>query len=91
MNAEQIMIGVERQQERTDKVFTGVEFNVRGNTIVMNYVYDQDQNTEQGSGDDLIIPHDSDPVFMNEDEMNELLDKLKDKNIYYTIRKDEFI
>lgn len=91
MNAEQIMIGVKNEQKRTDKVFTGVEFNVRDHTIVMNYVYDQDQNASQGSGEDLIMPHDSDPVFMNEDEMNELIDRLREKNIYYTIRKDEFI
>lgn len=88
MKIERIMSTVKNEQMRSDKIFTGIEFNVRGNQVVMNYVYaDYSSQTDT----DVYMPHGEDPVFINEEEMNMLLQKLREKNIQYNIRKDEFI
>lgn len=88
MKIERIMSTVKNEKMRSDKIFTGIEFNVRGNQVVMNYVYaDYSSQTDT----DVYMPHGEDPVFINEEEMNMLLQKLREKNIQYDIRKDEFI
>lgn len=88
MKIERIMSTVKNEQMRSDKIFTGIEFNVRGNQVVMNYVY-ADYSSQMDT--DVYMPHGEDPVFINEEEMNMLLQKLREKNIQYNIRKDEFI
>lgn len=88
MKIERIMSTVKNEQMRMDKIFTGIEFNVRGNQVVMNFVYaDYSSQTDT----DVYMPHGEDPVFINEEEMNMLLHKLREKKIQYNIRKDEFI
>ena len=88
MKIERIMSTVKNEKMRSDKIFTGIEFNVRGNQVVMNYVYaDYSSQTDT----DVYMPHGEDPVCINEEEMNMLLQKLREKNIQYNIRKDEFI
>lgn len=88
MKIERIMSTVKNEQMRMDKIFTGIEFNVRGNQVVMNFVYaDYSSQTDT----DVYMPHGEDPVFINEEEMNMLLQKLREKKIQYNIRKDEFI
>lgn len=88
MKIERIMSTVKNEQMRSDKIFTGIEFNVRGNQVVMNYVY-ADYSSQMDT--DVYMPHGEDPVFINEEEMNMLLHKLREKKIQYNIRKDEFI
>ena len=90
MKIERIMSTVKNEQMRSDKIFTGIEFNVRGNQVVMNYVY-ADYSSQTETDTDVYMPHGEDPVFINEEEMNMLLQKLREKNIQYNIRKDEFI
>lgn len=90
MKIERIMSTVKNEQMRSDKIFTGIEFNVRGNQVVMNYVY-ADYSSQTETGTDVYMPHGEDPVFINEEEMNMLLQKLREKKIQYNIRKDEFI
>lgn len=90
MKIEQIMSTIENEKMRTDKMFTGIEFNVRGEHVVLNYIY-ADYDSREETNTDLYMPHGEDPVFINDEEMNMLLDKLREKNIYFNIRKDEFI
>lgn len=90
MKIEQIMSKVKNEKLRSDKMFTGIEFNVRGEQVVMNYVY-ADYSSGADMNTDKYMPHGEDPVFINEEEMNMLLGKLREKNIDYNIRKDEFI
>ena len=90
MKIEQIMSKVKNEMMRSDKMFTGIEFNVRDEQVVMNYVY-TDYSSGADTNTDMYMPHGEDPVFLNEEEMNMLLGKLREKNIDYNIRKDEFI
>ena len=90
MKIEQIMSMVKNEMMRSDKMFTGIEFNVRDEQVVMNYVY-ADYSSGADTNTDMYMPHGEDPVFINEEEMNMLLGKLREKNISYNIRKDEFI
>ena len=90
MKIEQIMSKVKNEMMRSDKMFTGIEFNVRDEQVVMNYVY-ADYSSDAKTNTDMYMPHGEDPVFLNEKEMNMLLGKLREKNIDYNIRKDEFI
>ena len=90
MKIEQIMSKVKNEKSRSDKMFTGIEFNVRGEQVVMNYVY-ADYSSSADTNTDMYMPHGEDPVFINEEEMNMLVGKLREKNIGYNIRKDEFI
>lgn len=88
MNTEGIMKAVKEEQSREDKVFTGLEFNVRENTVVVNFLYDDNFDN---LGEDQYVPHAVDPVFLNEDEMDNLILKLNEKNVRYHIRQDEFL
>lgn len=90
MKIEQIMSKVKNEMMRSDKMFTGIEFNVRDEQVVMNYVY-ADYSSGADTNTDMYMPHGEDPVFINEEEMNMLLGKLREKKISYNIRKDEFI
>lgn len=90
MKIEQIMSKVKNEKSRSDKMFTGIEFNVRDEQVVMNYVY-ADYSSGADTNTDMYMPHGEDPVFMNEEEMNMLIGKLREKNIDYNIRKDDFI
>lgn len=90
MKIEQIMSKVKNEMMRSDKMFTGIEFNVRDEQVVMNYVY-ADYSSGADTNTDMYMPHGEDPVFISEEEMNMLLGKLREKNISYNIRKDEFI
>ena len=90
MKIEQIMSKVKNEKSRSDKMFTGIEFNVRDEQVVMNYVY-ADYSSGADTNTDMYMPHGEDPVFMNEEEMNMLIGKLHEKNIDYNIRKDDFI
>lgn len=90
MKIERIMEKVKNESNRRDKVFTGVEFNVRGDQVVMNYIYDEfSSRTSEQSGH--YMPHGEDPAFIGEEEMKMLIEKLQDKNIHFVIRKDDFI
>lgn len=90
MKIERIMEKVKIESNREDKVFRGIEFNVRENQVVMNYIYDELSSVmSEQSGH--YMPHGEDPVFIGEEEMKMLIEKLRDKNIHFTIRKDEFI
>lgn len=87
MKTERIMSKIKNEKMRSDKMFTGIEFNVRDQQVVMNYIY-----ADYRSGaDNMYMPHGEDPEFINEEEMNMLIQQLRDKNIGYNIRKDEFI
>lgn len=90
MKIEQIMTKVKNEKTRSDKMFTGIEFNIRGEQVVMNYIY-TDYGSSEDTNTDMYIPHGEDPEFISEEEMNMLIEKLRDKNIEYDIRKDEFI
>lgn len=90
MKIEQIMSKIKNEKMRSDKMFAGIEFNVREEQVVMNYVY-ADYSSGADTNTDMYMPHGEDPVFINEEEMNMLLGKLREKNISYNIRKDEFI
>lgn len=90
MKIEQIMSKVKDETTRSDKMFTGIEFNVRDEQVVMNYVY-ADYNSGADMNTDMYVPHGEDPIFINEEEMNMLIAKLREKNIDYNIRKDNFI
>ncbi|CAM4334056.1 hypothetical protein [Jeotgalicoccus halotolerans] len=56
----------------------------------MNFVY-ADYSSQTETDTDVYMPHGEDPVFINEEEMNMLIQKLREKKIQYNIRKDEFI
>lgn len=90
MKIEQVMTAVDEEKMREDKMFKGLEFNVRGEDVVMNYVYD-DFTGDTNVNSEVYMPHGKDPVFMNEEEMTALIDELNEKNIYYNVRKDDFI
>ncbi|CDZ99301.1 hypothetical protein BN1048_00396 [Jeotgalicoccus saudimassiliensis] len=90
MKIEQIMTKVKNEKMRSDKMFTGIEFNVRDEQVVMNYVY-ADYGSGEGTNTEMYMPHGGDPEFISEEEMNMLIEKLRDKNIGYNIRKDDFI
>ena len=90
MKIEEIMTKVKNEKMRSDKMFTGIEFNVRGEQVVMNYVY-ADYGSCENTGKDMYMPHGREPEFISEEEMNMLIQKLRDKSIGYNIRKDDFI
>ncbi|CAD2077019.1 hypothetical protein JEOAER750_01587 [Jeotgalicoccus aerolatus] len=90
MNTEQIMSRIQNEKLRTDKMFKGIEFNIRDERIIMNYLYD-DYGSNEDTNTDMYMPHGEDPVFINEEEMKTLTAELNKENIYFNVRKDEFI
>lgn len=90
MRIERIMSKVKNESTRDDKLFTQIEFNVRGDRVVMNYIYDE-LSSAPIDKTDYYMPHGEDPDFISEEEMKMLTAKLQENNIDYNIRKDEFI
>src|SRR5699024_1614235 len=88
MNTEGIMKAVKEEQSREDKVFTGLEINVREDMVVGSFV---DGENFDDLGEDQYVPHAGYPVFLNEDEMDNLILKLNEKKVRYHIRQDEFL
>lgn len=90
MKIERIMSKIKNERVRDDKLFTGIEFNVRGGRVVMNYIYDELSSTPIDQTD-YYMPHGEDPVFISEEEMTLLTATLQEKNVHFIIRNDEFI
>ncbi len=86
---ERIIKTVENEKGRTDKQFKGIEFNIRRNEVVMIYNYDEVVNNVQQ--DPHYIRHNKDPEWLSLDELAVIQKALKEKDIHFIERRDQFM
>ncbi|RXK18843.1 hypothetical protein [Macrococcus sp. DPC7161] len=88
MNLESIKQEIVEEFKKREVTLETLEFNKRGQDIVMNYVYSSlnDCNQEVHTA-----PRSKDPVFLDIASAREIIKFLDDKQIPYTKRNDDFI
>ncbi|MBF0720429.1 hypothetical protein [Mammaliicoccus sciuri] len=86
---ERIIKTIDAEKNRSDKQFKGIEFNIRKNEVVMIYNYDEMINNVKQ--DPHYIRHNKDPEWLSLDELTAIQKALKEKNIHFIERRDEFM
>lgn len=86
---ERIIKTVKAEKNRSDKHFKGIEFNIRQNEVVMIYNYDETVNNVKQ--DPHYIRHNKDPEWLNLDELELIQKSLREENINFIERRDEFM
>ncbi|OFS62490.1 hypothetical protein [Nosocomiicoccus sp. HMSC09A07] len=88
MDALQIYETIRREMSREDKRVEFIEFNIRNDMYIMNLIYDY---VTSNTYEHHFIPHEADPLILNEETYEQLIDILNDKGIRYVTRNDDFI
>lgn len=89
MNEKQIIDDVLFEYNRRDRNMTNLEFNIRPDVVVMDYVYD---DLDEGEGEDLHKKrHNHDPEMMDADTFEAVKKKLSEHNVPFKQRRDEFM
>ncbi|WP_323702748.1 hypothetical protein [Mammaliicoccus sp. Dog046] len=86
---ERIIKTVIGEKDRSDKQLKGIEFNIRKNEVVMIYNYDESIHVPQENHH--YLKHNKDPEWLNLDELALIQKALKEKNIHFIERRDEFM
>nr|WP_263313716.1 hypothetical protein [Mammaliicoccus sp. Marseille-Q6498] len=86
---ERIIKNVKAEIVRSDKQFKGIEFNIRQNEVVMIYNYDETVNNV--NQDHHYIRHNKDPEWLDLEELAKVQKALKEENVYFIERRDEFM
>ncbi|TDM12353.1 hypothetical protein [Macrococcus lamae] len=87
-NIERIKQEIHREFNDPAKSLSHMEFNKRGQEVVMTYVYFPDSHDNK---EPHLVAHDKDPEWLNLEEMNVLKKFLSDNSFSYNERTDVFI
>ncbi|WP_031548333.1 hypothetical protein [Salinicoccus luteus] len=87
MKEKRILEGVLLERERQDRNMIMLEFNIRTDMVVMNYIYDG----HDAGGDVHKKRHDHDPEIMDHETFEALKGKLYENNVPFKERRDAFI
>lgn len=86
MDVKELLNRIILEREREDKHFIKLEFNVRRDQVVMNYIYE-----DKTGGDVHLNRHDADPEFMDVEKFELLKKYLGEEKIPFQERRDEFL
>lgn len=84
-----ILATVKAEKDRTDKNFKGIEFNIRQNEVVM--IFNYDETVDNVEDDPHYIKHNKDPEWLDLDELEKVQKGLKEENINFIERRDDFM
>lgn len=86
MGVKELLERIVLENEREDKQFIKLEFNIRSTQVVMNYIYENEYEVDVHK-----VRHDADPEFMDIETFEVLKEYLYEERIPFEERRDEFL
>ncbi|MGD6885605.1 hypothetical protein [Staphylococcus shinii] len=84
-----IIEDVKVEKKRTDKIFQDVTFEVRAEQVIMFFNYNE--IIDNINGNQIYVKHNHDPEFIDIQELNLLKSELKELEVPYHERRDDFM
>lgn len=88
-NVKRIIEDVKREKNRTDKVLTHIEFEIRIEQVIMFFNYDDLASSNQQ--DHYFVKHNHDPEFIDMNMLNDIKSALKEMHMPFSERRDDFL
>lgn len=85
----QIIEDIKVEKKRSDKIFTGITFEIRSEQVIMFFNYDE--IIDNVEGDQVYVKHNHDPEFIDTNKLRHIKQQLEGINVEYTERRDDFL
>jgi len=84
-----IIEDVKQEKKRTDKIFQDITFEVRAEQVLMFFNYNE--IIDNVNGDQNYVKHNHDPEFIDIQQLNQLKSELKELDVPFHERRDDFM
>ncbi|SCS49617.1 hypothetical protein [Staphylococcus caeli] len=84
-----IIEDVRQEKKRTDKIFQDITFEVRAEQVLMFFNYNE--IIDNVNGDQNYVKHNHDPEFIDIQQLNQLKSELKELDVPFHERRDDFM